>query len=160
MLHDRRCYLLSQNACAEDPTPVIDLGATATGRKGSCGCKINSFKFSFILYSFMVDSLFLKVFLRVFWFCRCVTEKEHKKRRACVKSQKNCCYLCGHFTLRMQLTSVTNRVKQVYCIYFGCCVGDKDKWATCVLHYVTYMFDKLDDRGEECYAVGHCSGIL
>jgi hypothetical protein len=52
------------------------------------------------------------------------------KRRCCVNSPDNFCYICGKFTLVSQRRVITTSIKQAYNAYFGCHLGDQDKeWA-------------------------------
>lgn len=50
--------------------------------------------------------------------------------RDCHNSPDIFCYICGRFTTANQRTTITSFVKQCYLSYFGCKLGDKDKfWA-------------------------------
>ena len=51
-------------------------------------------------------------------------------RRSCINNPKSFCYACGHFTSSDQIKNVPARVKIAYNYYFGCKVGDQEKyWA-------------------------------
>ncbi|XP_076037944.1 uncharacterized protein LOC143030832 [Oratosquilla oratoria] len=50
--------------------------------------------------------------------------------RECKNSPDKFCYICGSVTLRQYKRQLTQRVKKLYELYFGCKVGDQDKsWA-------------------------------
>ncbi len=53
-----------------------------------------------------------------------------KMPRECKNSPDKFCYICGSVTLRQYKRQLTQRVKKLYELYFGCKVGDQDKsWA-------------------------------
>ncbi|XP_076066912.1 uncharacterized protein LOC143040106 [Oratosquilla oratoria] len=50
--------------------------------------------------------------------------------RECKNSPDKFCYICGSVTLRQYKRQLTQCVKKLYELYFGCKVGDQDKsWA-------------------------------
>ncbi|GBN01256.1 hypothetical protein AVEN_114379-1 [Araneus ventricosus] len=50
--------------------------------------------------------------------------------RICVNSVDNFCYICGELTFAAQQNIISAVVKKAYHLYFGCKIGDQDKyWA-------------------------------
>ena len=50
-----------------------------------------------------------------------------KQRRSCINDPDKFCYICGELTLLKYRRSLTDKIKRLYCAYFGCAVGDQDK---------------------------------
>jgi hypothetical protein len=74
------------------------------------------------------------------WFRRCVNIMEQNQCLACVNSPKNVCYMCGHFILKSQHRLLTHTVKQVYYLYFGGHMGEKEKsWVPQLCHITCYI---------------------
>jgi hypothetical protein len=54
--------------------------------------------------------------------------------RQCRNNPDVFCYVCGSFTTTCQRRKVTSDLCQIYCLYFGCPLGDQDKsWAPHVI---------------------------
>jgi hypothetical protein len=50
--------------------------------------------------------------------------------RGCVNHPNSFCYICGEYTVKKYQRTLTNKVKQLYNLYFGCAIGNQDKiWA-------------------------------
>jgi hypothetical protein len=51
-------------------------------------------------------------------------------RRQCKNSPNQFCHVCGSFTPKSQQRVISNEIKKIYHLYFGCRLGDQDKsWA-------------------------------
>ena len=50
-----------------------------------------------------------------------------KQRRSCINDPDKFCYIRGELTLLKYRRSLTDKIKRLYCAYFGCAVGDQDK---------------------------------
>ncbi|GBN10365.1 hypothetical protein AVEN_29635-1 [Araneus ventricosus] len=62
--------------------------------------------------------------------------------RICVNSIDNFCFICGELTFAAQKTIISAVVKKAYHLYFGCKIGDQDKyWAphVCCRTYATTL---------------------
>ena len=54
--------------------------------------------------------------------------------RACTNHPDNFCYVCVFFFVKSQRRTITNQLKNIYELYFGCPLGDQDKsWAPHVI---------------------------
>jgi len=69
--------------------------------------------------------------------------------RNCVDSADNFHYICGELTFARQRKAITAIVKKAYHLYFGCKIGDQDKyWAlyirchNCATNISQWLSDK------------------
>ena len=50
--------------------------------------------------------------------------------RGCTNSVDSFCYICGEFIIKKYQRDITENIKKLFKLYFGCRLGDEDKkWA-------------------------------
>ena len=50
--------------------------------------------------------------------------------RDCINKVDSFCYICGNFTSKSDIRTISSLIKTAYFLYFGCKIGDQDKqWA-------------------------------
>jgi len=71
------------------------------------------------------------------WFSRCVTAMGQKKRRPCVNSPKNFCYICGQFMLKSEFVANTcSEVNLILQFWMSCGRLRRNLGTTIMSHYV------------------------
>jgi hypothetical protein len=67
------------------------------------------------------------------WYCFCsflilVANVASTHHRSCINTPNKFCYGFGQFIVISQSRSLKRAVKKAYVLYFGCPVGDQDKF--------------------------------
>lgn len=52
----------------------------------------------------------------------------------CKNSLNEFCYVCGEFTAKNHVRSISKLMKTTYEFYFSCALGDQDKHHTCTVY--------------------------
>ena len=66
--------------------------------------------------------------------------------RACTNHPDNFYYVCGLLCIKYQRRTITNQLKDIYKLYFGCPLGDQDKsWAPHVILVINSASGGIDD---------------